>query len=185
MNLFSLSSTIYQTIVKKATKEYGVDIYDICFVRVALGVFVPAILIILYNGRKPFKEVVPELKWYMHGRNALGLITFTALVLAAKLLPIFINQIILNTAPFWAAIMTYFINNEKISKSMLICMIGCLAGIVLMAYSKKAGDTTISTKLEDQTNFYVGLACISFSSWVFALFGVFTRKMKDMHWSII
>jgi drug/metabolite transporter (DMT)-like permease len=73
----------------------------------------------------------------MHFRNFVGILGFTALLYSAKNLPIFISQTIFNIAPFWAAIMSYFINKEKITLVTFVAMVGCFAGVVILGLSKQ------------------------------------------------
>jgi hypothetical protein len=41
INIFAISSTIYQSIVKVATNEYDVDVWDMSLVRLFIGIFIP------------------------------------------------------------------------------------------------------------------------------------------------
>ena len=159
--------------------------YDLCLVRVCVGIFIPGIVILYFSKKRPFSDVLPELKTTLHIRNFLGIAGFTTLVYAAKYLPIFIVQICFNTAPFWTAILTYLINKEVMTKSTFICMIGCFVGIIILSISKKSDDQSVSDKLDNRTDFYIGLGCIFFTSWMFASFGTLSRKMKDMHFSVM
>jgi drug/metabolite transporter (DMT)-like permease len=113
-----------------------------------------------------------------------GIAGFTAVIYAAKYLPIFVTMIISNLNPFWSAIIGYYLNNEVMDRSTFVCMIGCLAGVIIVALSK----TTEAPALEldvTSAHFYVGLACILLDSVAFSIFGTFMRKMREMHWSVI
>ena len=55
-----------------------------------LGVLIPGIISVVVSGKRPFADVDPKLKVVMHVRNFFGIAGFTALVYAAKFLPIFV-----------------------------------------------------------------------------------------------
>ena len=90
MNIFGLFQVIYQSIAKVATNDLKVDVYDLCLVRVCVGIFLPGIPILYYSGKRPFADILPDLKVALHIRNFLGIAGFTTLVYAAKYLPIFV-----------------------------------------------------------------------------------------------
>ena len=60
MNLFSLFDSIYKVITKQAVNEYKIDIYDLCLVRVALGILIPSIPVLKMFGKKPFDDFLQE-----------------------------------------------------------------------------------------------------------------------------
>ena len=109
MNCFSLSQTVYQSLAKIATRDKGVDVIDLCLVR-TLGNFILAIPVLFVSKKHPINDVPKEFRLTLAIRSLLGIIGFTTMVYATKYLPIFIVQIIFNTAPFWTSILGYFIN---------------------------------------------------------------------------
>ena len=70
-------------------------------------------------------------------RSILGLIAFNTFVYACKMLPIFVISIIFNTGPFWTSILGYMVLKENVTKSEVIGICGCFAGILILALSKK------------------------------------------------
>ena len=60
MNIFSLFDAIYKVITKQATNEYKIDVYDLCLVRVALGILIPSIPVLKMFGKKPFDDFLKE-----------------------------------------------------------------------------------------------------------------------------
>ena len=113
-----------------------------------------------------------------------GIAGFTAVIYAAKYLPIFVTMIISNLNPFWSAIIAYHLNNEVMDRSTFVCMLGCLAGVVIVALSKTTDGPSFELDITS-AHFYVGLVCILLDSVAFSIFGTFMRKMRDMHWSVI
>jgi drug/metabolite transporter (DMT)-like permease len=69
-------------------------------------------------------------------RSFLGLITYTSLLVGVMLLPIFIANIILNTAPFWTSLLAYCFLGEPVKNMEVICMVGCFVGVVTIATSE-------------------------------------------------
>lgn len=71
-------------------------------------------------------------------RSFLGLITYTTLLMGVMLLPIFLANIVLNTAPFWTSLLAYVVLGEEVKKVEIICMIGCFVGVIVLATSPLA-----------------------------------------------
>ena len=116
-------------------------------VRLFVGIFLPICFVVYKNGKRPFADVYPELFWIMHFRNFIGILGFTSLLYAAKNLPIFISQTIFNIAPFWTAIMSYFINKERLTSTTFICMIGCFIGVIILSLSKQASEGSLENTI--------------------------------------
>jgi len=45
-------------------------------------------------------------------------------------LPVSITTIIINTTPFWVAILSFLILKDKLKRFEVFCMIGCFIGII-------------------------------------------------------
>jgi len=88
-----------------------VDILDLCFFRTLLN-FIVAIFVLLKNKKHPVKDLPKEGRIYLLGRSVIGTVGFIICVFSMKYVPIFIVQIILNTAPFCTMVLGYFINKE-------------------------------------------------------------------------
>ena len=61
------------------------------------------------------------------------------MVLSVLYLPLFVVQIVFNTAVFWTAILGYFINDTEVTRFNILCMIGCFLGVVTLVMSKAEG----------------------------------------------
>lgn len=88
-------------------------------------------------------------------RSFLGLITYTSLLVGVMLLPIFIANIVLNTAPFWTSLLAWCFLGEPVMNMEIICMVGCFVGVVIIATSElihpaahTIGKNTTGGKLE-------------------------------------
>ena len=69
-----------------------------------------------------------------------GTVGYTAMVFAVMYLPVFVTAIVINTAPFWTAILGFVVSGESVSKSEIVYIIGSFSGIVIMALSKQDAD---------------------------------------------
>lgn len=66
------------------------------------------------------------------GRCVIGTIAYTTMVLSIMRIPVSTLSILMNTAPFWAAILGYLIAGDNILKFEVFCMIGCFAGVIVL-----------------------------------------------------
>ena len=66
-----------------------------------------------------------------------GIAGFICISTSAMYIPIFIINIIFNTAPFITAILGFFINKETINKVTILCILGSFTGVILIALAKK------------------------------------------------
>ena len=58
-------------------------------------------------------------------------------------MPIFLANIILNTAPFWTALLAYCILGENVKTMEIICMVGCFVGVVVLATAPVGPEKTL------------------------------------------
>ena len=90
--------------------------------------------------------------------------------------------VIYNTSPFWTAILSYLFSGSQINKQEFIFMIGCFFGVFLIASAKdedaQKADKSFYWKL-------FGVACIFTTAWMYSLTIVFSRIMKDVHFSLL
>ena len=118
-------------VVKKLT-SHGVNPIDMMMFRS----FINATLsfpIIFKHKKHPIKDIGgTALKCTLLCRSITGMICFYMLILESSWLPIFIAQTLNNTTPFFTALFGYYILGEKMSKVMMLCMIGYFFGIVIL-----------------------------------------------------
>ena len=69
-----------------------------------------------------------------------GLVGWTTLQYSLEVLPIFIVQILNNTIPFWATIIAFVFLGDTVSKLEVMCLLGCFAGVTLIAITKAFGN---------------------------------------------
>ena len=134
INLFCIFQVLYHALAKVATNN-DIDVIDLCFIRTFIN-FLIACGTVTYSGQHLIHGVPKEMRHVLFIRCMIGVVGFTCLVYGLKLVPIFISSIILQTMPFWTSIMGYFLNKEVVTKSEVICMVGCFAGVLVIAFSK-------------------------------------------------
>jgi drug/metabolite transporter (DMT)-like permease len=82
----------------------------------------------------------------------------------------------------WTSVLAYLILREPIHKTEIAAILICFSAVVLISQSK-SGETTV-----DGVTFLMyqlGILAISYTAFGFGIVGVFTRKMKEMHFSVI
>ena len=128
MNIFN---TIVMVIVKKLTSR-GVDPIDMAMFRSLLNATL-SFPIIYKHKKHPINDIGGTgLKFTLLCRCITGTICFYMLILESSWLPIFIAQTFNNTTPFFTALFGFYILGEKMSKLMMLCMIGCFFGVAIL-----------------------------------------------------
>ena len=113
----------------------GFDPIDLVFIRALFFLFT-CIIAVTVTSQKVFdidRDKVP----FVAVRCICGLIAFTSMVYGVKLLPIFLTVIIVNTSPFWTALIGYLTLGDKLTFTELFCIVGCFIGVVILGLAKK------------------------------------------------
>lgn len=84
-------------------------------------------------------------------RAVLGAIGYGTMVYSVSNLPLMISTILINTNPFWCALLGVFMLGENVSVFHCICMIGCFTGVVILTLTKDQDHSTVS-KITGLTN---------------------------------
>jgi len=102
-----------------------------------------------------------------------------------KLLPIHIVVIVYNTAPFWSSIIGYFVNNELINKYQALGILGCFIGLLILILSKDKNKSEAEKAEMSNYQKTLGISVVLLCSIFFSVCGVFTRKLREVHFSVI
>jgi drug/metabolite transporter (DMT)-like permease len=101
---------------------------------------IPALII---AKKVPFRDEPKGSTKFMISRLCFGITTTTFTMWAATYIPLALSAVVINLAPFWTAVLAYFINKEAITiaeiVSMLVCFL-CVVGLTLS--SKESEDET-------------------------------------------
>lgn len=96
-------------------------------------------------------------------------------------LPLMISTILINTNPFFVALLSQYFLREKIGKLHVFCLTGCFIGVILLSTNKEETHKKDLTPLNYTFGVVGGLVCAMTSSVVF----VMTRIVKEIHFSIM
>jgi len=70
-------------------------------------------------------------------RMTAGQLIFILPAICVQLIPLFLIMILRQTAPFWAALLSYFINKEPLYRSDFLAMAVCFAGVLAIAITSE------------------------------------------------
>lgn len=135
MNLFLLFDIVAKSFIKITTFNNKVNLFDLGLFR-SVGHTMFGTILLIQKGKHPLRDLPSEYRWTLFWRSALGTVGYFMMQYSLKYLPIFIVQIIFNTAPFHASIFAYFINGESITRTLLFCMICCFVGICIVSLAR-------------------------------------------------
>mmetsp|Transcript_1274 Transcript_1274/g.1523 ORF Transcript_1274/g.1523 Transcript_1274/m.1523 type:complete len:165 (-) Transcript_1274:455-949(-) len=129
-------------------------------------------------------------KFWLLGRCVFGAIAYVGMAFSLRRLPLSFTSILVNTTPFWATIVAYFVIGDRITFADLVCMTGALFGISILAFDKETNDGSSahagkSISSMDGSQILIGLCWGLICATTFAFVVVFTRKIKEMFPSMI
>lgn len=91
-------------------------------------------------------------------------------------------MIIFQTSPFYTSIMAYFVNREVVKRFELVGMILCFTGISLLGYAvKDKQDRAVHSTFGSSQ--LAGVLIMMASALFFSMQCVFTRKLKELHFT--
>ena len=99
-----------------------------------------AIFTVTYSGKHVVNDVPVGVRTWVFARCLAGFIGYLLMMVSLKYLPILVDQIIFNTAPFWTAILGFIFLNNHISCFDIVCMIGCFIGVAILIVYKNVPD---------------------------------------------
>jgi drug/metabolite transporter (DMT)-like permease len=121
----ALLFTLMNVIVKLLGPEYNV--WDIGFYRFFGG----GLLLVAIFGRKsnPYRGHNIRL---LIIRGCTGSVAFLCLITAIRMLPLSTAMVFFYSYPAFAAIFSFFVYKERISAGSIACMLGVLAGVIVL-----------------------------------------------------
>lgn len=183
MNVFAFGS-VAVSVIFKGIQQDGVSVVEFTLFRNLFNFTAACILTCAYR-INPVTEFPPNLKGLMLSRALLGQLCFASFQFCLLLLPLSLQMILFQTSPFWAGILGWFINGEKIMRLDYIGMIICFGGVLAITFSKHS-ETTDTDEIDDgsSTRLY-GIALAFAIAWFFAGCGVLNRSLKNLHFSMV
>ena len=132
INIFAVASFAFTATLKIALTEKGIHPLDMCLFRTLMMFF--GSFSMVYFMKIPLYVEKKDRLWLLV-RCILGLIAYTVLIFGIPMVPLVVQQTIFNTAPFWASILGWFLNNEKISTFEIIALILSFLGVLCVSFS--------------------------------------------------
>jgi len=104
----------YISIAKFVVSEMDVSPIDLCVIRTGT-LCLCAYLVSRYNGCRPISDIRSEQWGLVVTRALFGAAAYGSMVLAVGNVSILVFTILLNTAPFWTALLGYYAIGEVLS----------------------------------------------------------------------
>ena len=181
MNGFALCSC-GMSIFFKGIQAEGVNVVEFTLFRNLFN-FSGSLLLCCICNVKPCKQFPKEYRWTMFARATLGQACFACFVMVLAMIPLYLAMILLQTSPFWAGILGYFINKEPIEKFEYVAMILCFTGVLIITFGKSE-DPNASADDDSATRTF-GIAFAFFIAWLFAACNVINRYLKGLHYAMV
>ena len=183
MIICQLFENCSQVFIKFAT-TYKVAPLDLALVRMMLN-FLIASFMVLRSGdsiRVDRKDIST-----LGNRIFFGYACYTLQIYCFSVLPVGFVQTLIATGPFFAAIIGFMLLNEGLSRTELLCMLGCFFGIVALSLAKPKDSMSSDDQahLVDPVAYLSGILVGIFCAFSFAIIGITTRMMKDLSMNMI
>ena len=130
INMFAIMQFLFLLMSKQTMKWYSVDNFDFLVVRTIVTLAVHTLTVLYYG--KNIKEAPDMNKWIMF-RNIGGVIASGSQAFAISLMPITLYQVIYNTTPFWASLLSFILLKERIKSHEGYAMLLSFLLIILLA----------------------------------------------------
>ena len=141
--------------------------------------------VMVYYKQHPWQDVPAGNYKYVCMLTCFGLANFFTFMYTTRLLPLLILSLVGNLAPFWASILGYAVNGDRVLcvefGAMVFCFM-CIAGMAL-AKSDQNGPEAITGNTYEKLGLGVSLAVLV--TWFRAAQWVTNRRLKAVHFTVI
>ena len=176
----------YTAILKIALNEKGVHPLDMCLIRTLFMLVGSSIL--AYMMKASFiveKNDVP----FLLLRCLFGTIGFTSITYGVAMVPLVVQNTIFNTAPFWASILGWVINKEKITTLEIIALILSFGGVFCVTFAghnkKNESEAVSDTSSSVNGSHLLGSCLVLITSWCYASVTILTRRIQNVHFAVM
>jgi drug/metabolite transporter (DMT)-like permease len=121
-------------------KKYGLNVLDFMLTRQILF-FMFSIPALIIAKKVPFRDEPTGSIKFMIFRLCFGITTTAFTMWAVTYIPIALSTVVINLAPFWTAVLAFFINKEAITLVEIVCMIVCFLCVVGLTLSHQEDKT--------------------------------------------
>ena len=135
MNVNVVLQIVYYSVAKHLCENLDVDPMDLSILRTGFLCLASGVMSELLR-KQQWQEVESGLFKFVVVRSVAGALGYGSLVYSIVNLPLMVGVILINTNPFFCALLAYYYLNETVSSTMLVCMLGCFFGIVVLSLSK-------------------------------------------------
>ena len=171
--------TAVKAMMKHANLEHGATVCEINFTMV-LGTTVLTSIMLPFYGYNPLPRFFEGPLLFRSIISVIGMIGVTKSV---QLVPLTIFEAITTASPFMAALLACIWLGDKLTMLQIVCMVFSLAGIVIIIFAKSPEDE--DQELTKFNSYEVGIAMCCACTVVFALSTVGTRRLRNVHFSIV
>lgn len=122
-------------------------------------------------------------------RSCIGTIGFTCFAIGVSLIPLLIQNTIINTAPFWASILGWAFLSESLTLMEVAAMAISFGGVLCISLSghfDPQQDSEVDAVEDNSSSIRLIGCCLVFvTSWCYAAVTAATRKMQKIHFASI
>lgn len=105
------------------------------------------------------------------------------------MVPLLVQNTIFNTAPFWASILGWLFNRERITNFEILALILSFVGVLCISFSgyNKDDDSSTAVVTEDGIpgSHLIGSGLIFITSWCYAFVSILTRRMQKVNFAVM
>jgi drug/metabolite transporter (DMT)-like permease len=132
-NLMAIAMWVYSVGAKVVMHDADVEAIDLCLIQTFVA-FVCSGTLAVATGQS-FHVPIEDRRTLTY-RSLFGTITINAYLVSVYLVPISLAQIIYNTTPFWASLLSWHLLGERMMCIELVAMCLSFVGIMMIATSK-------------------------------------------------
>ena len=112
--------------------DYGCNALDICLIRVCVLMLGSLALMICLGVTFHIEK---NDRCLLFVRSCTGTVGFTCFAIGVSLIPLLIQNTIINTAPFWASILGWAFLNESLTPMEVVAMAVSFGGVLCISLS--------------------------------------------------
>jgi len=162
----------------------SISVCEISFFRSTISLIFAVPLVLAF---KKSLVVERDLILPLLNRCLCGVVAFIMLTKIVSMIPLTINQVIINLVPFVAGLIAFLWLGEKLAVFQIVAMFFCFAGMAIVALSNNAMDES-SEVTDDKSEFSqykIGVVLAIFCMIIIAISNVATRRIRNLHFSVI
>ena len=153
---------------------------EFMFTRV-LTMSISAFVIAIQSGNSLI-DIPKKFRFVLALRGIASITSLFGIMIGMRTLPLTIFMLIINTNSFTTGLLQYFRLGKPIEKFEILSMIGCYAGIVLIAVGS---DTSSTVSVGTPHSLLIGFCATFVSAVSISVSSVTIYEMRELHFSVI